>query len=233
MPLPKSAELFFGLDLTEEQRAYGNAIFDKRLIWVDAKSGSGKTTVAVGCAKLLHERAMKLGNPLGMPLLYIFAPVQEKALGYLPGNVEEKTAEYKQPLYDALEEIGENPAQVVFSEELLAKEGKRYLDKVWVTAKPHTYARGTNIKGRVVIIDEAQNFTRGELKKILTRIHDDCIVIIIGHRGQIDLPNPDKSGFVPYMEYYAGLKRDYVWQGVLSKNFRGQLAQDADDFNWK
>lgn len=230
MPLPKQAELFYGLPLTQEQRNYANAIFDKRMIWVDAKSGSGKTTVAVGCAKLLHEQAKKAGNPLGKPLLYIFAPVQEKALGYLPGNVEEKTEEYKQPLIDALTEIGENPAQVIFSEKLL--EGKKpNLDNVWVTAMPHTFARGTNIKGKVVIIDEAQNFTRGELKKILTRIHDDCTVIIIGHRGQIDLPNPDKSGFVPYMIYFAD--KAYVWQGVLTKNFRGELAQDADDYHWK
>lgn len=228
MPLPKSAELFFGLPLTDEQRAYANNVFDKRMTWVDAKSGTGKTTIAVGCAKLIHEQAKK-DDPNGKPLLYVFAPVQEKALGYLPGNVEEKTAEYLQPLKDALEEIGENPAQVIFSEKLL--EGKKpNLDNVWVTAKPHTFARGTNIKNRVVIIDEAQNFTRGELKKLLTRIHDTCTVIIIGHRGQIDLPDPRKSGFVPYLEYFQ--TKHYVGIFELTKNFRGELAQDADEFVW-
>ena len=229
MPLPRHAELFYGLPLTEEQLNYANSIFDKRLTIVDAKSGSGKTTVAVGCAKLIHEQALKAGIDGGKPLLYIFAPVQEKALGYLPGGVEEKTEEYLQPLKDALLEIGENPTQVIFREEML--EGKKpNIDNVWVTALPHTFARGTNIKGKTVIIDEAQNFTRGELKKVLTRIHQDCTVIIIGHRGQIDLPKADVSGFVPYMEWFRN--RDYVGVYELTKNFRGRLAQDADDFTW-
>lgn len=229
MPLPKRAELFYGLELTVEQRKYADAIFDKRMVWVDARSGSGKTTVAVGCAKLLHEQALKEGKAGGKPLLYVFAPVQEKALGYLPGDLEDKTAEYKQPLYDALIEIGENPTQVVFSQKML--EGKKpNMDSVWVSAMPHTFARGTNLKGKTVIIDEAQNFTRGELKKLLTRIHSDCTVIVIGHRGQIDLPKEDTSGFVPYMEWFKN--EPYVWQGVLTKNFRGDLAQHADNFTW-
>jgi phosphate starvation-inducible protein PhoH and related proteins len=228
MPLPKHAELFFGLDLTEEQQRYADSIFDKRLTIVDAKSGSGKTTIAVGCAKLIHEQAKK-NNPFGKPLLYIFAPVQEKAMGFRPGNQETKEEEYLQPLKDALLEIGENPAQVIFNEEML-KDKKPNLDNVWVYAKSHVFARGTNIKGKTVIIDEAQNFTRGELKKILTRIHDDCTVIMIGHRGQIDLPDPKKSGFVPYMEWFKD--KHYVQVLELTKNFRGELAQDADDFNW-
>lgn len=228
MPLPRHAELFYGLPLTDEQKVYANSIFDKRLTIVDARSGSGKTTVAVGCAKIIHEQAKKAGNPNGKPLLYIFAPVQEKAMGYRPGNQREKEEEYLQPLKDALLEINENPAQVIFTEEML--EGKASMDNVWVYAKSHIFARGTNIKDRVVIIDEAQNFTRGELKKVLTRIHDSCTVIIIGHRGQIDLPNESKSGFVPYMEYFDGKHYAQVLQ--LTKNFRGELAQDADDFTW-
>lgn len=228
MPLPQSAELFYGLPLTEEQQAYADSIFDKRLTIVNARSGSGKTTVAVGCAKIMHEQAKRNGNPLGKPLLYIFAPVQEKTMGFRPGNQEEKEVEYLQPLKDALVEIDENPLQVLLSNDMLT--GKLNGDSVWVEAKSHVFARGTNIKGKTVIIDEAQNFTRGELKKILTRIHDDCTVIIIGHTGQIDLPKEDTSGFEPYMRYFS--KKHYCNTLELTKNFRGELAQDADDFEW-
>lgn len=229
MPLPTQAELFYGLPLTEEQLKYANSIFDKRMTWANAKSGSGKTTVAVGCAKLIHEQAKKAGNPNGKPLLYIFSPVQEKAMGFRPGNQATKELEYLQPLKDALIEIGENPAQVLYDEDAVMAR-QQSVDNVWVKANSHIFARGTNIKDCVVIIDEAQNFTRGELKKILTRIHDTCTVIVIGHTGQIDLPDPKKSGFEPYMQYFS--KKHYVSTCILTKNFRGELAQDADDFEW-
>jgi predicted ribonuclease YlaK len=228
MPLPTYAELFYGLQLTEEQQAYANSIFDKRLTFVNAKSGSGKTTIAVGCAKIMHEEAKKKGNPLGKPLLYIFSPVQEKAMGFRKGDQEEKEAEYLQPLKDALVAIDENPLQVMLSKDMLM--GKMNSDSVWVEAKSHVFARGTNIIGKTVIIDEAQNFTRGELKKILTRIHDDCNVIVIGHTGQIDLPKEDTSGFAPYLNYFS--KKHYCNALELTKNFRGELSQDADDFTW-
>ena len=228
MPLPAYAELFYGLNLTEEQRAYADAIFDKQLVFVNARSGSGKTTIAVGCAKILHEEAKRKGNPNGRPLVYIFSPVEEKKMGYRPGNQQEKELEYLQPLKDALLEIGENPEQVIFSPE--AMQNKRNLDNVWVYAKSHVFARGTNIKDSTVIIAEAQNFTRGELKKVLTRIHDSCTVIVEGHDGQCDLPDPKKSGFVPYMEWFKN--EPYVAICKLTKNFRGRLAQKADEFTW-
>jgi len=104
-------------------------------------------------------------------------------------------------------------------------------DKAWVEAKSHTFLRGGNIKGSTVIIDEAQNLTRGELKKVLTRIHPDTTVIMIGHDGQIDLKKPEKSGFTPYLEHFSG--ESYVKVVELTKNFRGPLAQKADELTWK
>src|SRR5690606_40819775 len=73
----------------------------------------------------------------------------------------------------------------------------------WEHPKSHIFARGKNIKDSTVIIAESQNFTKGEMKKILTRIHDSCTVIIEGHTGQNDLPNPSKSGFQPYIDHLA------------------------------
>lgn len=210
--------LFFGYGpiMTDEQRKYVESMFTNQMTIVDAKSGTGKTTLAVAAAKLI-----------GLDLIYVFAPVQENKMGFRPGTQKMKEVEYHQPLVDALLEIGENPSQVIYDEENIdnAKNGN-----VWVYPKSHIFARGTNIKECVVIIDEAQNFTRGELKKLLTRIHDAAHVIMIGHRGQIDIADPKKSGFVPYMEHFS--TEDYVGIHELTHNFRGRLAQHADAFEW-
>lgn len=217
MPLPKDS-MFFGLadKLTDEQREFADSILDNRLTITNSPSGTGKTTIAIACAKLLQR-----------DLVYVFSPVEEDKIGFTPGSVQEKEAKYIQPLIDALLEIGENPQHVIYDEENLAhlKNGK-----VWVYPKSHIFVRGMNIKGKTVIIDECQNFTRGELKKLLTRIHDDCKVIMIGHSLQCDLKNPSKSGFIPYIEHYKD--ESYVKVCNLTRNFRGELAQHADKLSW-
>lgn len=213
--LPESAELFYGLDLTEQQRIYVDSIFDNQLTIVNAKAGTGKTTLAVGAAHIL-----------GMPLIYTFSPVEEGSIGHTPGTVEEKERKYFLPLLDALHEIGVDPRFAIKSE----NNPDMINEKTWVEAKSHTFLRGSNIKDSVIIIDEAQNMTRGELKKVLTRVHQSTKVVIIGHDGQIDLKNPAKSGFVPYIEHF----RDEPYAKVceLTKNFRGRLAQKADELTW-
>ena len=202
--------------LTDEQRAYVDSILDRQLTIVNAASGTGKTTLAVAAAKII-----------GKPLVYVFSPVEEGRMGYRPGKQREKEADYITPLTDALYEIGEDPAKVIYDPENMEtlKAGT-----VWVYPMSHVFARGINLKGRTVIIDEAQNFTRGELKKVLTRVHDDSKVVMIGHDGQCDLPDPSKSGFVPYLEHYRG--EPYAAIYALTVNFRGQLAQKADELRW-
>jgi phosphate starvation-inducible protein PhoH len=83
-----------------------------------------------------------------------------------------------------------------------------------------------NIEDAVVVIDEAQNMTKHELKKILTRCHDSCLVFVIGHQFQIDLKNPSKSGFEPYLEHVE--KTDIATICTLTKNFRGKISNWAD-----
>lgn len=217
MGLPKDTMLYgFADKLTDEQQVYVDSIFDNQVTIVNAKAGSGKTTLAIASAALI-----------GKPLVYIFAPVEEGKMGFRPGTQQEKEAEYYAPLIDALYEIGENPTKAIYDAEN-AEALKR--GDVWVYPRSHIFARGTNIKESTVIIAEAQNFTRGELKKILTRIHDSCTVIIEGHDGQNDLPNPTKSGFVPYIEHLS--KYNFVKTVQLTKNFRGRLSTVADDLTW-
>jgi phosphate starvation-inducible protein PhoH len=217
MPLPKN-NLLFGFEpkLTDEQREYVNSIFDNQLSIVNAKSGSGKTTLAVACAKII-----------GKPLIYIFSPVEEKAMGYRPGTQQEKEKEYLTPLKDALLEIGEIPDKVIYDPDNLdaMKAGH-----VWVYPMSHTFARGINLKDKTVILAESQNYSRGDMKKILTRIHDSCTVVIEGHTGQCDLPDPRKSGFAPYIEHFRG--ESYAKVVELTVNFRGRLSQHADRLEW-
>lgn len=216
MPLPDGNMLFgFADKLTEEQREYVDSIFDNQLTIVNAKAGTGKTTLAVACAKLLDK-----------PLIYTFAPVEERALGFTPGTTEEKESKYTTPLRDALAEIKEDERFSIKSE----KNPDIINEGAWITAKSHVYMRGTNIKDSTLIIDESQNMTRGDLKKILTRVHDTTTVIMIGHDGQCDLPDPKKSGFVPYLEHFRN--EPYAKVIELTENFRGELAQKADELSW-
>lgn len=205
---------FFGMigTLTEEQKIYLDAIQnpEKRLIIVNAPAGTGKTTLAVGMSYIL-----------GKGLLYLFNPTEENTLGYTPGEKEEKERKYLGPLKDALLKINQNPDKAIISERELTRS-----KQAWVIAKSHVFERGTNIEGTTVLIDEAQNWTKKDLKKILTRIHDNCKVIVIGHTGQIDLPDPSLSGFTRLIEVFKD--KPYAQQIKLTKNFRGILSQDAE-----
>jgi hypothetical protein len=102
----------------------------------------------------------------------------------------------------------------------------------WIVAKSHIFMRGTNMKKVGVIIDEAQNWTIPQLKKTITRIHDDCHVVVIGHTGQIDLRKSSDSGFAKTIEHFSvGLPLEHARDvGIceLSKNFRGWLSTHAD-----
>lgn len=84
--------------------------------------------------------------------------------------------------------------------------------------------RGSNMSNKIIIIDEAQNFTAAELKKVLTRIHDDSKAIVIGHTGQIDIYG--NSGFARYLKHFEGEAQCQVCQ--LSINHRGWISTHAD-----
>jgi phosphate starvation-inducible PhoH-like protein len=217
MPLHGN-NLFFGMreTMTDEQRVYVDSILDNRITFVNARAGTGKTTLAVGAAKII-----------GKPLIYVFSPVEEGRMGFRPGTQKDKESAYITPLTDALYEIDEDPAKVIFNPENTDAQKR---GNVWIYPMSHIFARGTNIRSKTIIIDEAQNFTRGELKKILTRIHDDSKVIVMGHDGQCDLPKPEKSGFVPYINHFRN--EPYAKVCELTVNFRGKLAQKADELTW-
>ena len=215
--LPKNA--FYGMTLDEEQAAFVKAIKDrnKSIIFCDAAAGTGKTTIAMGTANLLYQD--KRNELEG--IVYIVSPYGEQKQGYLPGSITEKSEVYYEPAYQAMIEVGMNPNVVVCNESMTSKKkGEAY-----VKLLTHTYLRGTNLQKKVVILDEAQNYTVAELKKVLTRIHDSCKVIVIGHTGQIDIRGG--SGFQKYLEHFEGQEKCAVCR--LTTNHRGWLSTYADE----
>lgn len=215
--LPKN--MFYDMILDEEQIAFVEAIKDKKktIIFCDAPAGTGKTTLAMGAAKILvQDKRNELEG-----IVYIVSPYGEQKQGYLPGSITEKSEVYYEPAYQAMIEVGMNPNADVCSESMTAKKkGEAY-----VKLLTHTYLRGTNLQKKVIILDESQNYTVAELKKVLTRCHDSCKVIVIGHTGQIDIRGG--SGFARYLEHFKGQEKCAVCK--LTTNHRGWLSTYADE----
>lgn len=202
--------------LTDEQKVYLDAIEDEnvKVIVVDAKAGTGKTTLAVMMAHLRQKG-----------LLYTFNPTEEDKMGFRPGNQNLKESSYLGPLKDALTEMNLVPDKQLFYED---ENGEEYgSDEAWIRAKSHTFVRGTNIKEVTAILDEAQNWTLKDLKKMISRFHDCAKIIIIGNVGQCDLKNPSQSGFPRVVEFYK--TRSYARVVKLTKNFRGIVSQDSEN----
>ena len=222
VPITLSKHPFYGLQLDEQQQAFRDAIWnkDKLIVFCNAKAGTGKTLIATATANLLYEYGRSNG------IVYIASPTQEQKQGYLKGTIEEKSEPYFEPFYEALTKIGVNRNTAFHDGAVNEKYQSAYIECL-----THTFLRGTNFENKVVIIDEAQNFYFDELKKVLTRVHDSCKIIVIGHDGQNDLlSNPERSGFVPYMEWFDGDERTAVCH--LEKNYRGWISQHADDLTY-
>jgi predicted ribonuclease YlaK len=214
--IPKN--MFYGMILDEEQIAFVEAIKDpeKSIVFCDAPAGTGKTTLAMGAAQILvQDKRNELEG-----IVYIVSPYGEQKQGYLPGSITEKSEVYYEPAYQAMIEVGMNPNVDVYSESMTSRKK----DEAYVKLLTHTYLRGTNLQNKVVILDESQNYTVPELKKVLTRCHDSCKVIVIGHTGQIDIRGG--SGFARYLEHFQGHEKCAVCK--LTTNHRGWLSTYAD-----
>src|SRR5699024_11361365 len=157
MPLPENNLLYgFAPKLTNEQRRYVESIFDNQLTIVTAKAGTGKTTLAVASALVI-----------GKSIIYTFAPVEERAMGFTPGTQEEKESKYITPLIDALNEVGEDSRLLIHRE-----DNPDFMNKgTIIKTMSHVFMRGMNINDSMLIIDEAANVTRRDLKKVLTGGH--------------------------------------------------------------
>ena len=208
----------FEFDLDADQAVFVREIMspDKTIIFCNAAAGTGKTTLAMGAANILvQDKRNALDG-----IVYIVSPYGEQKQGFLRGDLKEKSEVYFEPAYQAMVEIGLNPNADVMHESLTSKK----YDKGFIKCITHTFLRGTNLKNKVIIIDEAQNYTVPELKKVLTRIHDSSKVVVIGHTGQIDISA--KSGFAQYIEHFRDQEKCTVCE--LTINHRGWLSTHAD-----
>ncbi len=151
----------------------------KDLVFAIGPAGTGKTYLAV--AKALCEILQKKYRKL-----VITRPVVEagESLGFLPGDLAQKISPYLKPIYDAMESLLSFEA-VIKLEESGAIE-----------VAPLAYMRGRSLSDCYIILDEAQNTTREQMKMFLTRIGERSKAIVTGDVTQIDLPNKSASGLV-------------------------------------
>lgn len=218
-PITLDESLFYGIKLDQEQLAFANAIWSPNydIIWCNAKSGCGKTTVATGVANMLVQYGFYDG------IVYIMSPYGERKQGWLPGSITEKSSVYFEAFYQALINCNVNPNTAINDESMVnQKNGTGY-----ITCITDTYLRGTNLENKVIILDEAQNYTVSQLKKTLTRVCENSKVVVIGHDLQCDLANPLESGFTRYIKHFEGQERSIVCN--LTINHRGWISRHADE----
>lgn len=210
-------DMFFGLTLNDGQQVFRDAIMseDKRVVIANAVAGSGKTLLATACARMLQAYHGYDG------VVYVFSANQEQALGYRPGTTEEKIGDYLQPLEDALIKLNEEPDKAISSTDTIK------MGTAWIDARPSTFLRGVNFNHKVVIIDECQNFTVPEIKKVISRCDDACKVILIGCSAQIDI-SADRSCFERLIQYLGAY--DFVKVCHLPISYRGRLCEIVDNF---
>ena len=216
-------DIFYGLELDDDQKHFRDAIWnpEKIAIICNSKAGTGKTTIALAVANLLVQYGFY------DKITYIISPTQEQRQGFLPGDQTSKTEPYMQPLMDALLTLGINPGTSIISDNNMQalKNGTAYIEFM-----ADTYLRGVNFEHKVVIIDEAQNFYFDDLKKTLTRIHDNCKVIVIGHTEQCDIyKKPERTGFRPYLEAFNKCNDNKIEVCHLTINHRGWFSNFCDN----
>lgn len=164
---------------TQGQAEYINLLQTKDMVFCTGSAGSGKTYLAVAEALrlILNHKKNKL---------IITRPVVEagESLGYLPGALEDKIDPYLRPFRDAMEYI--LPVETV----------KRLFEAGIIEVAPLAYMRGRTLNNAVVILDEAQNATREQIKMFLTRMGENSKIFVTGDPSQIDLPKKSCSGLM-------------------------------------
>ena len=164
---------------TQNQADYIQALRDYDMVFCIGAAGSGKTFIAV--AEALRLILMHKVNRL-----ILTRPVVEagESLGFLPGDLEDKINPYLRPLYDSMEMI--LPKETV----------KKLIESEIVEIAPLAYMRGRTLNNAVVILDEAQNTTREQMKMFLTRMGENSKIFITGDTTQVDLPKKVPSGLI-------------------------------------
>ena len=170
------------------QKEYLNAIRKNAVTFGVGPAGTGKTYLAVAMA----VKAFKAKDVSRIVLTRPAVEAGEK-LGFLPGDLQQKVDPYLRPLYDALFEM------------LGADAYAKYLERGNIEVAPLAYMRGRTLDDSFIILDEAQNTSREQMKMFLTRIGFGSHVVITGDVTQIDLPSDTPSGLKEAIRILDGI----------------------------
>ena len=164
------------------QKRYCTAIREHTITIGVGPAGTGKTYLAVAMA-VTAFRAQEVNR------IILTRPAVEagEKLGFLPGDLQQKVDPYLRPLYDALFDM------------LGAETYQKYVERGNIEVAPLAYMRGRTLDDSFIILDEAQNTTREQMKMFLTRLGFGSKMVITGDVTQIDLPDGRKSGLKEVM----------------------------------
>lgn len=174
---------------TQGQAELVEAFRNYDMVFASGPAGSGKTFLAVAEALRLVLSHQKSGIVLTRPVVEA-----GESLGFLPGDLQEKINPYIRPLYDSMNAV--LPRNIV----------TKMQESGVIEIAPLAYMRGRTLNDSVIILDEAQNTTREQMKMFLTRMGEGSKVFITGDATQIDLPSRIPSGFVHALEVLEGVQ---------------------------
>ena len=214
----------FPYTLEEEQKNYIKEIFSPKNtgIFVNAKAGTSKTSIAVGCGLLMT-------NELNLyeKMYYIINPtVEVDSIGMLPGDFNMKCLPMRESLDQAIIQWGYDPNKIICNTDNpeLIKNGTA---KVIFTGE--TFMRGQTLDNSFIIIDEFENYDMHKAKKILTRVGKNCKVVVLGCSTQCDLRKPEYSALPKYINAVSNC--DFVTEVKLNKTYRSEFCEWADGVN--
>ena len=186
------------------QKSYCDAIAKNTITLGIGPAGTGKTYLAVAAFRAEEVNRIILTRP---------AVEAGERLGFLPGDLQSKVDPYLRPLYDALFDM------------LGADTYQKYLERGNIEVAPLAYMRGRTLDDSFIILDEAQNTSREQMKMFLTRIGFGSKVVITGDITQIDLPEDKTSGLKVAMKVLDGIEDIAICKLTGSDVVRHRLVQ--------
>lgn len=194
---------------TVGQQKYMKAIQKNTVTIGVGPAGTGKTYLAVAAAvAAFRERTLNR--------IILTRPAVEagERLGFLPGDLQNKVDPYLRPLYDALYDM------------LGAETFQKYQERGSIEVAPLAYMRGRTLDDSFIILDEAQNTTREQMKMFLTRLGFGSKVVITGDVTQIDLPDDKVSGLKDAVRVLEGIKDIAICRLTSADVVRHALVQE-------